>query len=56
MDIILGGLELVSAVVTLAGPMGAMAGTVLTMISSVLGIFGGTSGILTFYIKQTLRK
>ena len=41
---LLGGLSIVGTLASLAGPMGAALSTILSLVSMVFGLFGGTQG------------
>ena len=43
-DIVTGSLDIVAAIAMFGGPYGLVASTVLSFISTCIGLFGGTSG------------
>ena len=48
-DIVTGSLDIVAAIAMFGGPFGAGASTVLSFISTCIGLFGGTSGKILIY-------
>ena len=48
-DIVTGSLDIAASIAMFGGPFGAGASTVLSFISTCIGLFGGTSGKILNY-------